>query len=248
MAAPPLPNHLAIILDGNGRWAVSRGLPRQEGHEQGAVAVRRIVRACGERGVPYLTLYTFSVANWGRPGAEVDTIMKLCERYCASEREELIERGVRVQVLGEIDDLPTSTRHAVEDLMAATRHGTGMVLSLALSYGGRRDMVHAMRAVAARARAGLLLPEEINEQSVREYLTTREVPDPDLVIRTGGVRRISDFLLFECAYAELVFTETFWPDFDEAALDAAIASYRARDRRFGGVVEQAALAEAAASC
>lgn len=234
----PLPKHIAIILDGNGRWAAARGLPRMAGHEHGVPAVRAAIRGCRERGVPFLTLYAFSVANWSRPKDEVDALMRLCAEFAERERAELVERGIAVRVIGELDELPTPTRRAVEALVDATAGGSAMTLSLALSYGGRSDMVGAVRALAVRARAGLVIPEEIDEGSLRSFLTTSDLPDPDLVIRTGGEKRLSDFLLFEAAYAELFFTETLWPDFTEAIVDEAIAAYARRQRRYGRTAAQ----------
>lgn len=235
---PRLPGHIAVILDGNGRWAEARGLPRLRGHEHGAQAVRACVRGCRERGVRYLTLYAFSVANWSRPEDEIQGLMRLCTEFADRERAELVERGIAVQVIGDLDDAPTPTRRAIESLVAATAGGREMTLSLALSYGGRRDMVNAMRQIAVRARAGLIVPEDLDEGSLRSFLTTSSLPDPDLVIRTGGERRISDFLLFECAYAELFFTDTLWPDFGDATLDQAISAYARRERRYGRTGEQ----------
>lgn len=228
-----LPGHVAIILDGNGRWAHTRGLPRTKGHEHGAAAVRTAVRGCHERGVTCLTLYAFSVNNWSRPKDEIDALMRICTEFAESEREDLVRRDVRVRIIGEIDDVPTRTRRAMERLVADTAGGASMTLALALNYGGRRDMVNAIRALAIRARAGILMPEEIDEGSLRSYLTTSDLPDPDLVIRTGGERRLSDFLLFESAYAELFFTETFWPDFSVETLDEALGAYARRQRRYG---------------
>lgn len=233
MAKSTLPGHIAIILDGNGRWAHQRDLPRTKGHEHGAAAVRTAVRGCHERGIACLTLYAFSVNNWSRPKEEVDALMRICTEFAESEREELVERGVRVCIVGEIDDIPTRTRRAMERLVHDTAGGQRMTLALALNYGGRRDVVNAIRALAIRARAGLVMPEEIDETSLRSFLTTSELPDPDLVIRTGGEHRLSDFLLFESAYAELFFTETYWPDFTRDTLDEALASYARRQRRFG---------------
>jgi undecaprenyl diphosphate synthase len=235
MTTQNLPRHIAIILDGNGRWAAQRGLPRTRGHETGAKAVRIAVRGCRERGVKCLTLYAFSVANWSRPKEEIEALMRICTDFAEGEREELVQRGIKVEIIGELEDVPTPTRRAMERLVTATERCTEMTLALALSYGGRRDMVNAMRAMAVRARAGLLIPEEITEASLRDFMTTSPLPDPDLVIRTGGERRLSDFLLFECAYAELFFTETFWPDFSEETLDEAIAAFGRRQRRYGRV-------------
>jgi undecaprenyl diphosphate synthase len=234
-----LPRHIAIILDGNGRWASTRGLPRTKGHEAGAHKVRLAVRACHARQVPVVTLYAFSAANWSRPGEEVDNLMRICRGFAEEEREDLMARGIRVIVVGDLDDeVPTATRKATERLMQDTAGGTSMTLALALNYGGRRDMVSAMRAVAAQARAGLLLPEDIDAQSLRRFLSTSELPDADLVIRTGGEQRLSDFLPFEAAFAELFFTETLWPDFTEETLDEALAFYNRRQRRFGRTSEQ----------
>lgn len=236
---PAHPQHIAIMLDGNGRWATQRGMRRQKGHEHGADAVRAAVRGCRERGIRYLTLYAFSVANWARPEEEVDALMRLCTAFCKRERAELVERGIAVKVIGDLEEVPTETRRAVEALMDETANGTDMTLALALSYGGRQDVVNAMKQIAIRARAGLLIPEEISETSLRRYLTTGDLPDPDLLIRTGGEQRLSDFLLFESAYAELYFTDTLWPDFTDETLDAALASYARRERRFGRTGEQA---------
>ena len=239
-----LPRHIAIILDGNGRWAAKRGLPRTRGHEKGAGSVRLAVRGCQERGIEYLTLYAFSAANWTRPKDEVDALMRICAEFAEGERAELVERGVRVVVIGELDDVPTHTRRAVERLVEDTAGGTTMTLALALSYGGRRDVVNAVRALAIHARAGLVMPEEIDEQAIRRFLTTSEIPDPDLIIRTGGEKRLSDFLLFEAAYAELFFTETLWPDFVEATLDEALSAFGRRQRRFGKTGAQVVTAAA----
>jgi undecaprenyl diphosphate synthase len=237
-----LPRHVALILDGNGRWAAKRGLPRTKGHESGANAVRTAVRGAHERRIQFLTLYAFSVNNWSRPKEEVDALMRICTEFAEGEREDLVRRGVKVVIVGEIDDVPTRTRRAMERLVSETAGGTQMTLALALNYGGRRDMVNAMRALAVRARAGMVIPEEIDEGSLRSFLTTSELPDPDLIIRTGGEKRLSDFLLFESAYAELFFTETFWPDFSEATLDEALGAYARRQRRYGKTGGQVASA------
>jgi undecaprenyl diphosphate synthase len=233
-----IPRHIAIILDGNGRWATQRGLPRTQGHEHGIHAVRTAIRACEARGIGFLTLYAFSVANWSRPKNEIDALMVLAKRFADEDRDDLARRGIRVQVIGDLDEVPTATRRSVEALVEGTKDGRGMTLALALSYGGRRDMVSAIRSLVARARVGEILPEDIDEVSLRSYLTTTGLPDPDLVIRTGGEKRLSDFLLYECAYAELFFTETLWPDFSEAVLDEALAIYGRRQRRYGRTAEQ----------
>ncbi|NUP08477.1 MAG: di-trans,poly-cis-decaprenylcistransferase [Polyangiaceae bacterium] len=234
------PAHIAIILDGNGRWATTKGLPRTAGHEHGSKSVRTAVYGCHDRGIAALTLYAFSAANWSRPKLEIDTLMRLCAEFAENELEELVRRDIQVTVIGDIDELPRRTRKATEALVEATKSCKGMKLALALSYGGRQDMVSAIRQIAIRARAGLVIPEEVTEESIRSYLSTGNLPDPDLVIRTGGERRLSDFLLFECAYAELFFSETLWPDFSEETLDEAIAAFTRRQRRYGKTGAQVA--------
>jgi undecaprenyl diphosphate synthase len=240
MSHPVLPNHVALILDGNGRWASQRGLPRTKGHEHGANAVRVAVRGAHDRHIRFLTLYAFSVNNWSRPKDEVDALMRICTEFAEGEREDLVRRGVKVVIVGELDDVPTRTRRAMERLIGDTASGESMTLALALNYGGRRDVVNAIRALAIRARAGMVMPEEIDESSLRSFLTTSALPDPDLIIRTGGERRLSDFLLFESAYAELFFTETYWPDFSEVTLDEALAAFARRQRRYGRTSNQVA--------
>jgi undecaprenyl diphosphate synthase len=242
-----LPRHVAIIMDGNGRWAKGHGLERASGHVEGARAVREVVRTCRERGVRYLTLYAFSLANWSRPKLEVEALMKLLIRFAEKEAAELKEKNINVGVIGDLEDLPTPTRHAVEQLIAFTNEmpegrSPTMTLSLALSYSGRRDVVEAMRVVAARARAGLLLPEDIDIGTLRSHFTTHELPDVDLMIRTGGEQRLSDFLLIESAYAELYFTDVLWPDFTSDDLLDALESFSGRERRFGRTGEQVRLA------
>jgi len=245
---PEQPRHVAIIMDGNGRWARQRGLDRSSGHDEGARAVREVVRTCRERGVRYLTLYAFSLANWSRPKLEVEALMKLLIRFAEKEAAELREKAINVNVIGDLDELPTPTRHAVEGLMEFTsefpdgRTEPAMTLSLALSYSGRRDIIDAMRCVAARARAGLLLPEDIEIDSFRSFFSTRAVPDVDLMIRTGGEQRLSDFLLAESAYAELYFTDVLWPDFTTDDLLDALNGFARRERRFGRTSEQLRLA------
>ena len=245
---PEQPRHVAIIMDGNGRWARQRGLERSAGHDEGARAVRDVVRACRERGVRYLTLYAFSLANWSRPKMEVEALMKLLIRFAEKEAAELKEKAINVNVIGDLEELPTPTRHAVEALIEFTgelpegRTEPAMTLSLALSYSGRRDIVDAMRFVAARARAGLLLPEDIEIDSFRSFFTTRSIPDVDLMIRTGGEQRLSDFLLAELAYAELHFTDVLWPDFTAEDLFESLNAFARRERRFGRTGEQVRLA------
>jgi undecaprenyl diphosphate synthase len=232
------PAHVAIIMDGNGRWAKMRGLKRYEGHAEGARAVRDAVETAARAKIDYLTLYAFSVANWARPQIEVRALMRLLVEFARKERAELRQLGIRVNVIGSLDDLPIVTRHAVEELIAYTKEGSGMTLTLALSYGGRQDIVDAARALAVRARAGLVLPEDIDERFLQEHMTTHALPDVDLLIRTGGETRVSDFLLFESAYAELVFLPIMWPDFKPQTLLDALEMYASKERRFGLTSEQ----------
>ncbi|MSP25595.1 MAG: di-trans,poly-cis-decaprenylcistransferase [Myxococcales bacterium] len=234
------PKHIALIMDGNGRWAHARGLPRRQGHEHGVEAAARAVQACAERSVKHLTLFAFSHSNWKRPKDEVELLMRLCMQFADDHRQEWVRRSIRLEVIGALDELPRATRLSIERAIAETRGGERMVLTLALGYAGRHDLVGAVRAIAARAQAGLLLPEEIDEQRLRAFMTTGNMPDPDLVIRTGGEKRLSDFLLFECANAELFFADEMWPDFDDALLERALAAFSRRQRRFGRTAEQLA--------
>jgi undecaprenyl diphosphate synthase len=225
-------------MDGNGRWAQANGLSRVEGHAEGARAVREAVRACRKAGVEYLTLYAFSVANWGRPRKEVRALMSLLLDFAERERQELFDQDVKLEVIGEVDELPIGTRHAVESATEYTRGCKGMTLSLALSYGGRADIINAARALAVRAATGSLLPEEITEETFQKEMSTHKLPQVDLLIRTGGERRVSDFLLYESAYAELYFLPIMWPDFNARALHDAFSFFASRERRFGLTGEQ----------
>jgi undecaprenyl diphosphate synthase len=238
-APPRVPNHVAIIMDGNGRWAEARGLRRTDGHAKGADAVRETVRACRSEGVKFLTLYAFSVANWKRPVTEVTALMHLLAHFAEKEKYELRDRGIRLNVIGDIEELPATARRSIEAAMDFTADGREMVLSLALSYGGRSDIVTATRALAIKVRAGLLLPEEIDEERLAQEMSTRQLPSVDLLIRTGGESRVSDFLLFESAYAELLFLPIMWPEFGEQDVRDAIAYYAQRERRFGLTSAQA---------
>jgi undecaprenyl diphosphate synthase len=229
----PVPEHIAIIMDGNGRWAQAKGLARTDGHAKGADSVRSTVRACRSAGVKYLTLYAFSVANWRRPATEVRALMQLLAHFAEREKFELKERGIRLEVIGDISELPSAARKAIESAMSYTADCHDMVLSLALSYGARQDIVTAARALAIKVRAGLLLPEEIDEQRLQSEMTTHRLPSVDLLIRTGGESRVSDFLLFESAYAELLFLPIMWPEFSEEHLSMALAQFGQRERRFG---------------
>jgi undecaprenyl diphosphate synthase len=226
---------VAIIMDGNGRWAKARHLPRVEGHRQGAESVRSIVRVAGEMGVKYLTLYAFSVENWSRPQEEVDTLMKYLARYLKNEIGELNRNNVRLEVIGQIYRLPEFVQEQLAKTMAALSKNNGLTLILALSYGGRTEIVEAVRAIGAQVQSGKLEPEEINEQVIAQHLYTRHFPDPDLLIRTSGEMRVSNFMLWQISYAELVVTPTLWPDFRKAQFVEAVEEYARRHRRFGGL-------------
>jgi undecaprenyl diphosphate synthase len=231
-----LPRHIAIIMDGNGRWAEARGLPRIAGHRRGAEAVRRTVSAAGEIGIPYLTLFGFSSENWKRPLAEVDDLMGLLRHYLRGEIAELHRNGVRLRVIGDRGRLAADIVTLIANAETLTRGNEGVNLTVALSYGGRGELVAAARALAEQAVAGALDPEAIDEGVISRHLFTAELPDPDLLIRTSGEQRISNFLLWQCAYAELVFTKTLWPDFGRDDLERAIADYGCRERRYGATV------------
>ncbi len=220
-------------MDGNGRWAQARGQIRTDGHTKGAEAVREAVRTARREGVKYLTLYAFSVANWNRPAFEVKALMQLLAQFANSEKEELRERGIRLSVIGEFAKLPASAQQALRDAMEYTRDGQEMVLSLALSYGARNDITLAVQRIAERVKAGELSPSEITEDLLRQNMSTSDLPNVDLLIRTGGESRVSDFLLFESAYAELVFLPVMWPEFREHHLVEALSGFASKERRFG---------------
>ena len=232
-AQATLPTHIAIIMDGNGRWAKQRHLPRVEGHRNGVESVRTIVRACGEIGVKYLTLYAFSVENWSRPKDEVDTLMKYLARFLKSEIGELNKNNVRLEVIGQIYRLPEFVQDQLAKTQAALNKNNGLTLILALSYGGRTELVETTRAIAQKVKEGKLEPAEINEEVICQHLYTRHFPDPDLLIRTSGEMRVSNFLLWQISYAELVVTSTLWPDFRKPQLVEAVEEYARRHRRFG---------------
>jgi undecaprenyl diphosphate synthase len=230
-----LPTHIAIIMDGNGRWAKERHLPRVEGHRNGVESVRATVRACGEIGVKYLTLYAFSVENWNRPKDEVDTLMKYLARYLKNEIGELNRNNVKLEVIGQIYRLPEFVQEQLKKTQAALAKNNGLTLILALSYGGRTEIIEAVRSIAEKVKQGKLEPAEINEQVIAQHLHTRHLPDPDLLIRTSGEMRVSNFLLWQISYSELVVMPTLWPDFRKPQLYAAIEEYARRHRRFGAV-------------
>jgi undecaprenyl diphosphate synthase len=236
--AAQMPRHIAIIMDGNGRWAQARGQPRVKGHEAGAESVREIVRECRKRGVEALTLYSFSTENWSRPPDEVSALMTLLKRYVLSERKELLDQGIKIRVIGQMQRLPLFVRGPLKALCKESSGNEGMTLNLALSYGGRADIVAAVQEVARDIKAGKLAPEQIVEQTIGDKLSTAGLPDPDLLIRTSGEMRLSNFLLWQLAYAEFYVTDTHWPDFREAELDLAIAAFAQRTRRYGKIDAQ----------
>ena len=233
--AQSLPRHVAIIMDGNGRWATQRGLPRVAGHHEGVKAVRRIVRAAAGLGLEYLTLYAFSTENWSRPEDEVSTLMSLLERSIHGELPELMARNARLRVLGRRSGVPLPVRRGIDHVVAETRNNTGLNVLMAFNYGGRDELIDAFRALARRVQAGELAPEDISEQVIGQALYTADIPDPDLLIRTSGEMRVSNFLLWQIAYTELWITPTLWPDFGPADLYRAVAEFQRRTRRFGGV-------------
>ena len=234
----PLPRHIAIVMDGNGRWAKRRGLPRIEGHRKGADSVREVVRACREIGIKALTLYAFSSQNWDRPVDEVRALMELLRDYLIGEREEILGNGIRLITIGDESRLPELVREPLDALKRDSAANTGMTLCLALSYGGREAIIDACRTLADDLRAGRIRLHDINTLSFSEALSTRGLPELDLVIRTSGEQRLSNFLLGEAAYAEMYFTETLWPDFGRMELNSAIAIFQSRERRFGLTSEQ----------
>ena len=230
-----VPAHVAIIMDGNGRWANARGLPRFRGHTAGMKSVRDVIEGAIEAGVSILTLYAFSLENWNRPAAEVMALMRLLQRYVARERDELIRQGVEVKVYGDLERVPRGPRRAVEDLQEKTAGGSELRLNLMISYGSRAEITRAARRLASLVRAGKLNPEDIDETALGNELYTAGLPDPDLLIRTSGEQRISNFMLWQLAYTELYITPLFWPDFRRVHLFEAILDYQKRERRFGRV-------------
>ena len=235
-----LPSHVGIIMDGNGRWAQMRGLPRVQGHRQGSQAVRRTVRAARRLGLKALTLYAFSEQNWARPGDEVDALMELLREFLLNERDEILDNGIRLNAIGNIGRLPHLVKAVLDPLRKESEGNSEMTLTLALSYGGREEIAAAARELARRVASGRMRADEVTEDALHQLMPSLTVGDPDLVIRTGGERRISNFLLYGLAYAELHFSDALWPEFDAADLHDAIGSYQSRERRFGKVGKPAA--------
>lgn len=234
----PLPQHVAIIMDGNGRWALEKNLNRIEGHQEGIKAVKRTVEACVDIGIKYLTLYAFSSENWSRPKQETDALMELLCQYLRSELPEMMEKNIRLISIGDQTQMPTSARKELQNVMEATSTNKGLVLNLALSYGSRDEISMATKQIALDCLDGRLKPSEIDQVLFSKYLYTGTLPDPDLLIRTSGEYRISNFLLWQLAYTEIYITDTLWPDFGLEHLNKAIEEYQKRERRFGLISEQ----------
>lgn len=228
-----LPQHVAIIMDGNGRWAKARGLPRTAGHKKGADSLRRTLDACRDAGVKCLTIYAFSSENWKRPADEVSDLMHLLQHYLRQEITSLHETNVRLRFIGDLSQLSQDIRAQVQDAVNTTARNTSFNLTVALSYGSRQEMVRAMRRIAERVKAGTIVPGEITEQTISDVLDTADLPEPDLLIRTGGEQRLSNFLLWQSAYTEFYFSETLWPDFDVTHFSDALKEYASRERRYG---------------
>ena len=232
-----IPTHVAIIMDGNGRWAKKRNMPRVKGHYEGMQTVKKITKYASELGIKYLTLYAFSTENWARPKEEVNYLMDLPEKMFTSFMPELMENNVKVEVIGVVEKLPESTRKAVEDAIEQTKNNTGLKLIFALNYGSKDEIVTAVKRIAQGAANNEYKVEEIDEQLISDNLFTKDTPDPDLLIRTSGEQRISNFLLWQIAYSEFIFTKVAWPDFVEEEFYKALLEYQSRDRRFGGLNE-----------
>ncbi|MBE0477651.1 isoprenyl transferase [Candidatus Aerophobetes bacterium] len=230
-----LPQHLAIIMDGNGRWAKNKGLPRIEGHRVGMEKIRDVMNWCRQRGIKVLTLYAFSKQNWNRPREEVEFLMRIFEVYLEKEFDNLMEKGVMLRVIGRVEELPLSLRKKIKKIMQKTKANEELFLNLAINYGGQEEIVDAARCISALAREGKILPEDIDVELFRKYLYTPNLPYPDLIIRSGGELRISNFLLWQIAYAELWVSSVLWPDFTEQDLDEALKDFASRERRYGAI-------------
>lgn len=231
-----MPKHVAVIMDGNGRWAKKRLMNRVKGHEKGSDTVRSIVSTARELGIGVLTLYAFSTENWGRPAIEVKTLMSLLKRFILSEQDELMDKDIRLGVIGQMERLPGDVRKEMESAIETTRHNNAMVLNLALSYGGREEITRAARLLAVKVARGDISPEDITEDKVASHLYTKNLPDPDLLIRTSGEMRLSNFMMWQAAYSEIYISQTLWPDFTRQEFMDIIKNYQGRDRRFGKVL------------
>lgn len=233
-----MPRHVAIIMDGNGRWAAARGLPRAEGHRRGVEALRRTIRAAGEMGIKIVTIFSFSAENWSRPASEVGELMGLLRRFVRNDLAELHKSNVRVRVIGERTGLEPDIGRLLVEAEELTRNNDGLILVVAFNYGARQEIVRAAKRVAQAVKQGELGLSDIDMDLLGRFLDAPDIPDPDLIIRTSGEKRLSNFLLWQAAYSELVFVPTYWPDFDRATLESAIREYQQRERRFGGLVAQ----------
>ena len=239
--APPafdVPRHVAIIMDGNGRWAAARGLPRAEGHRRGVQALRRTIRAAGEIGIKIVTIFSFSAENWSRPANEIGELMGLLRRFVRNDLAELHKNNVRVRVIGERTGLDPDIGRLLTEAEELTKNNDGLILVVAFNYGARQEIVRAAQRIGNEIAQGRMSPADIDMDSIGRFLDAPDIPDPDLIIRTSGEQRLSNFLLWQSAYSELVFVPTYWPDFDRAALESAIREYQQRERRFGGLVAQ----------
>jgi undecaprenyl diphosphate synthase len=234
-----VPRHVAIIMDGNGRWAAARGLPRIEGHRRGVEALRRTVRAAGELGISVLTIFSFSSENWARPASEISDLMTLLRRFIRNDLAELHQNRVRVRVIGERNDLDPDIRRLLQEAEELTHGNDRLTLVVAFNYGGRQEIARAVSRIAAAVATGQMPATAVTAELIASHLDVPDIPDPDLIIRTSGEQRLSNFLLWQAAYSEFVFLPIYWPDFDRAALEGAIAEYRRRERRFGGLAAQA---------
>jgi undecaprenyl diphosphate synthase len=232
-ASHALPRHIAIIMDGNGRWAKARNLPRTAGHKKGADALRRVLDSCRNAGISYLTVYAFSSENWKRPQDEINDLMQLLQHYLQQELQTLHENNIRLRFIGDLSLLSSDIREQVAHAVEMTSRNASFNLTIALSYGSRQELVRAMQAIAADVKTGALQPQDINEQRLADALDTGDLPEPDLLIRTGGEKRLSNFLLWQSAYTELYFTDALWPDFDSAHFTEALGDYAKRERRYG---------------
>jgi undecaprenyl diphosphate synthase len=238
LSAYEAPRHVAIIMDGNGRWAAARGLPRTEGHRRGVEALRKTVRAAGELGISYLTLFSFSAENWTRPASEIRDLMGLLRRFIRNDLAELHQNRVKVRVIGERADLEPDILRLLQEAEELTRDNDQLTLVVAFNYGARQEIARAAACIAEKVREGAIAPQAVTADLLGQHLDAPDLPDPDLIIRTSGEQRLSNFLLWQAAYSELVFVPTYWPDFDRAALEGAIAEYHRRERRFGGLIAQ----------
>ncbi len=230
-----LPHHVAVIMDGNGRWATQRGLPRIVGHRQGARTLKALLRCCKDWGIKVLTAYAFSTENWGRPIEEIDFLLNLFERLLRQEMAEMHREGVRISFIGDLTVLPTSLRQEMESAMDQTKHNHAIQFNIAVNYGSRTELLHAVCGIVRQAQAGEITVEDVSEALVKQHLYTAHTPDPDLLIRTSGEMRLSNYLLWQLAYTELYFTDVLWPDFDTQAFYQALLAYQGRDRRFGSL-------------